>query len=237
MLNQTKIGLTKNIKHPNKYVKALSGAYKNWLFNEEEAPSYKGKWLSLFSKQISSNSSQRNSAIDLEIGIGTGIHFTNLCLENPDRCFIGLELKYKPLIQSIRRARKNHLKNMRGIRYNAKVITNLFEKEEVNNVYLHFPDPWLKKKSQKKHQLIQADFCEQIYQIQKTSSFLEFKTDSLEYFESSLEYFKKAGYKIEKIDKDLYSKKTSDLVNKMSQFELIFFRKQHPIKYALLYKI
>jgi len=227
-----KIGLTKNIKSPNKYIQALSKDYKDWIFNEEQAPLYKGKWSLVFSQKAK----QKNLKIDLEIGIGTGIHFSQLCLKNPDRCFIGIELKYKPLIQSIRRARKNKLKNMKGLRYNAKAIEDLFEKEEIDNVYLHFPDPWLKKKSQKKHQLIQADFCKKLYDIQKNSSFLEFKTDSLKYFKASLKYFKQAGYKVETINKDLYLNKNLALTHEMSQFELIFFKKQEPIKYALLTK-
>ena len=329
MSQSVKIGLTKNIRQPNKYVKALSGSYKNWVFNEEEALSYKGKWASLFSQQnpltsfqdftqeqqshfnqthstenqfleisglqtntkntnsnqINSNqtgpktansklantkpvptktanlkpatskpkklkptnsnktnSNQFNSIqkvltldLDLEIGPGTGIHFTKLCLQNTNRNFLALEIKYKPLIQTIRRARKHKLENMRGIRYNAKAIGKLFEKEELNNVYLHFPDPWLKKRSQQKHQLIQPDFCKQLYEIQKASAFLDFKTDSLEYFERSIEHFKTAGYQIETINKDLHSNK-APLLDQLSQFELIFVKKQQPIKYALLYK-
>jgi len=222
------IGLTKNIRYPNEYVKAMSSTYKKWIFNEEQAPLYKGQWNNVFSKN--------SIKLDLEIGIGTGIHFSHLCLKNPSRCFIGMELKYKPLIQSLRRARKNNLTNLKVIRYNAKAIDQLFEKEEIDNVYLHFPDPWLKKKSQKKHQLIQADFCKKLYDIQKTKSFLEFKTDSLDYFESSLKHFEKAGYRIDKMSKNLYSQKEQALTNEMSQFELLFFKKEQAIKYALLHK-
>ena len=238
MSKSVKIGLTKNIRYPNEYIQALSDSYKNWIFNEEEAPSYKGKWLSVFStqEQKPTKIKQPNLDLDLEIGTGTGVPFTRLCLEQSNRHFLALEIKYKPLIQTIRRARKNNLKNMRGIRYNAKAIEDLFEKEELNNVYLHFPDPWLKKRRQKKHQLIQPDFCNQLYQIQKPSSFLDFKTDSLDYFESSLEHFKKVGYKIHKLNHNLYEKEKPTLLDNLSQFELIFVKKQHPIKYALVYK-
>ena len=234
MSQSVKVGLTRNIKYPSEYVKALSGRYKNWILNEESAVLYKGKWLSLFSNQ--GQEKITNPIIDLEIGTGTGIHFKKLCLQNPDHYFLALEIKYKPLIQTIRRVRNIHLKNMRGIRYNAKAIENLFEENEINNVYLHFPDPWLKKRSQKKHQLVQPDFCNKLYQIQKPHSFLDFKTDSLEYFESSLAHFKKSGYKIEKINKDLYLKEQPPQLEKLSQFELIFVKKQQAVKYAKLLK-
>ena len=257
-MSQVKIGLTRNIKYPNEYVKALSGKYKDWVLNEELAPLQKGQWFKLFfnqkkaiqekgltSSRVGENQNenkatqekgglaQKDVAIDLEIGTGTGTHFTKLCLEHPKRNFLALEIKYKPLIQTIRRARKHHLSNMRGIRYNAKAIADLFEKHEIDNIYLHFPDPWLKKRVQKKHRLIQADFCELLFQIQKPSSFLDFKTDSLEYFESSLIDFQKAGYKLKKVNRDLYSKEIPVNIDQLSQFEQIFVKKRHPIKQAL----
>ena len=223
---QKQISLTKNIKHPNPYIQAL---YKeDWAIDEEKAVTYKGQWRSLFDKN-SSNS------LHLEIGCGNGKHFSNLCLEKPKDCFLGVELKYKPLIQTIRRVRKNKSNNGRVIRYNARWLENLFESKELNNIYIHFPDPWLKKRRSKKHQLIQPDFCKKLYQIQKANSFLEIKTDSSDYFEQSVQEFKKAGYKLEKYNTHLYQKSMPP-ANKLSQFELIFVKKNIPINYSLLVK-
>ena len=223
---QKQISLTKNIRYPNHYIQAL---YKEeWAFDEETAISYKGKWRTLFNKNLS-------NSLHLEIGCGNGKHFSKLCLEAPQDCFLGIELKYKPLIQSIQRVKKNNSKNGRVIRYNARWIDNLFESREINNVYIHFPDPWLKKRRGKKHQLIQADFCKKLYQTQKTNSLLEFKTDSFDYFEQSVKEFQKAGYHLEKYNTDLYKleKPPNDT---LSQFELIFVKKNISINYSLFVK-
>ena len=223
---QKQISLTKNIKHPNHYIQAL---YKEkWVFDEETAVSYKGKWKSLFDKNLS-------DSLHLEIGCGNGKHFASLCLNNSQDRFLGIELKYKALIQTIRRVKKNSSENGRVIRYNARWIDNLFEPKELNNVYIHFPDPWLKKRTSKKHQLIHADFCRKLYQIQKSNSVLEFKTDSEDYFEQSVQEFKKAGYKLEKYSVDLY-KQNLPPANSLSQFELIFVQKNTPISYSLFVK-
>ena len=220
---QQQISLTKNIKHPNHYIQAL---YKDDLaIDEEKALGYKGKWVALFDKNLS-------GSLHLEIGCGNGKHFSNLCLKQPKDCFLAIELKYKALIQTIRRVRKNNSNNGRVIRYNARWIDNLFEPEELNNIYIHFPDPWLKKRRNKKHQLIQADFCKSLYQIQTANSFIEFKTDSVDYFEQSVQKFKKAGYQLEKYNTNLYQK-SSPLANNLSQFELIFVKKNIPINYSL----
>ena len=224
---QKQISLTKNIKHPNHYIQAL---YKEeWAIDEEQAVFYKGKWRTLFDKKLS-------NSLHLEIGCGNGKHFSNLCLENPKDRFLAIELKYKPLIQTIRRVRKNKSNNGRVIRYNARWIDSLFEPKELNNVYIHFPDPWLKKRASKKHQLIQPDFCRKLYQIQKPNSFLEFKTDSFDYFEQSVQEFKKAGYHLKKYNTHLY-KQSSAPTNKLSQFELIFVKRNIPINYSLFVKI
>ena len=223
---QKQISLTKNIKHPNHYIQAL---YKEeWAIDEETAVSHKGKWRVLFDKNLS-------NSLHLEIGCGNGKNFSNLCLKTSQDCFLAIELKYKPLIQTIKRLRKNKSKNGRVIRYNARWIDNLFESREINNVYIHFPDPWLKKRRSKKHQLIQSDFCKKLYQTQKANSFLEFKTDSKDYFEQSVKEFKKAGYQLKKYNTHLY-KQNKPVLDNLSQFELIFVRKNIPINYAFFIK-
>ncbi|MBC6415559.1 MAG: hypothetical protein GDA46_04120 [Bdellovibrionales bacterium] len=220
------IALTKNIRYPNKYIKAVYDSYKKWAFDEEHALEYKGKWLSLFSEKTS---------LDLEIGSGTGKHFARLCLENPTKAFLAIEMKYKPLIQTIRRVRKNKSENARVIRYDARWIKDIFKEDELNSVYIHFPDPWLKKRRSRKHQLIQIDFCQQLYHIQKKNSFLEFKTDSLDYFNQTVKNFKKVSYKLQDYSENLYLKK-KPVLKELSQFELIFVTQNIPIKYALFTK-
>ena len=241
---QKQISLTKNIPNPNHYIQAL---YKEeWAIDEEKAVSYKGKWKSLFQTQQKFKNEKQNkykakssikskSALHLEIGCGNGKHFASLCLQHPQDHFLAVELKYKPLMQAIRKVRKNNSLNGRVIRYNARWIEHLFRPKELNNVYIHFPDPWLKKRRSKKHQLIQPAFCKKLYQIQKDNSFLEFKTDSFDYFQQSVGEFKKAGYQLEKYSADFY-KQGAPPADSLSQFELIFVKKNIPINYSLFLK-
>lgn len=228
---QTQISLSKNIKTPNRYVQALYNEYKDWAIDEVSAPQLKGKWRELFSKN-------HKTALHLEIGPGNGKHFARLCFDNAKDCHLSIELKYKALIQSIRRVRKNNCLNGRVIRYNASLVGDLFNKQELNNVYIHFPDPWLKKRKSKKHQLIQEAFCQKIYNLQRPQSYLEFKTDSEDYFHQSVDAFKKAGYKIHKYSLDFHKeqKQEKNFRENLSQFELLFFQKKIPIKYALFIK-
>ncbi len=175
----------------------------------------------------------------LEIGPGNGKHFAKLCLSQPEECFLSMERKYKPLIQTIRRLRKNNSLNGKVIRCDASKISLFFKKQELNNVYIHFPDPWLKKRKQKKHQLIQKEFCQSIFQLQRLGSFLELKTDAEDYFHQAVHLFKEAGYKVHKYSLNLYKnqKREKGFKEGLSQFELLFFQKNVPIKYTLFLKI
>ena len=215
----------RQIKNPNHYVKAVYTEYKDWILEEPTAKTYKGKWSTLFGT--------KKAPLHLEIGPGNGYHFAKLCLNQPQDYFLAIELKYKPLIQSIRRVRKNNSVNARMIHANALLIENLFAKKELNHIYIHFPDPWLKKRKSKKHQLIQKDFCESLYKIQKPNSLLDFKTDSLDYFEQSVKRFQQAGYKLNHYYKDYYKNKNFVIKN-LSHFEKIFVQKEIPINYAVL---
>ena len=225
------INPTKNIKQPNPYIQALYNEYKDWAFNEASAIQKKGQWRKLFLKKHS-------TPLHLEIGPGNGKHFAKLCLNQPKASFLSIELKYKALMQTIRRVRKNDCLNGRVIRYNARRIGDLFKKQELNNVYIHFPDPWLKKRRYQKHQLIQEDFCKTLSLLQKPNSFLEFKTDSEDYFHQSIQWFKTAGYQLCQCHLNLYKnqKQIKGFMNGLSQFELLFFQKEVPIKYALFLK-
>ena len=231
MPSSLRLSQTHSIKHPNKYIKSLLYDFKGWAFDEESALSHKGKWKEIFFQTFKKN------LLHLEIGPGTGTHFAQLCGKYPKECFLAIELKYKPLIQTITKIRNSNYQNGKVIRYNAKFLEKLFTKKELNNIYIHFPDPWPKNKH-KKHRLIDDSFVEKLYQAQKDQAFLELKTDDKAYFFESVEIIKKRGYNMIKYSENLYENhpEDPDFLKNLSQFELIFFNKNQPIYYSLFQK-
>ena len=220
------IGLTRNIPYPNEYILALEGELSQYALNEEKVLTLKGCW------RETAFSSAPNSPLDLEIGTGNGDHFAHQGFRQPHRYLVGLELKYKPLIQSIRRALRKGCRNIRMARYPAQFLHHIFEENELNNVYIHFPDPWPKRR-QSKNRLIQPSFLKNLFQIQREGSFVEFKTDSRPYFDQALEFFEDSPYTVDLLSYDLYD---SPLVktNFQTHFEKIFTSKHLPIYYAKL---
>ena len=104
----------------------------------------------------------------------------------------------------------------------------------MDNVYIHFPDPWIKK-SKKKNRLINSQFLENLYSKQKSGRFIEFKTDSLDYFNWAMEFFEASSYDV--VDKS-YDLHESEYANKnyITHFEKIFMKQNIKINYVKVFK-
>jgi tRNA (guanine-N7-)-methyltransferase len=50
----------------------------------------------------------------------------------------------------------------------AQNIDKIFAEEEIDKIYVFFPDPWGKKDRQKKHRLFQKKFIRDLYEKTKT---------------------------------------------------------------------
>ena len=218
------------LPNQNAYTLALDNEYKNYAFNEERAPLNKKKWRSEVFKCDDSK------AVDVEIGTGAGMHFSHRANVNLDRYLVGLELKYKPLIQSIKRAQAMGARNTAICRYHAFNIDLLFDKNEINNVFIHFPDPWVTPRKPK-NRVVNRTILNSIYEMQREGSFLEFKTDSREYFLWALEEIKETKYKIEFQTLNLYSEGGKYYKeNFQTTFEKIFVKQGIEINYIKLVK-
>ncbi|MCB0350998.1 MAG: tRNA (guanosine(46)-N7)-methyltransferase TrmB [Bdellovibrionales bacterium] len=214
---------TRAISNPTYYVDALNGEFADYAFNEERAEEFRGRWReAAFGATV-------QDALDVEIGTGNGYFFAHQSSTHTDRLLLGIEIKFKPLIQSIRRALKLNVKNARVARFNASFLENIFDEQEINNVFIHHPDPW-NKNSKHKRRLMKSDFLKKLYTLQKPGSFLEFKTDSQDYFFWALEEFKNSSYKLERYSEDLHGSDWRD-ENFITHFEKIYMEKGQPIYY------
>ena len=223
-----RISLTDQIVKPHRYVISVKHEYKGLIFKETEVPNHKSQWAQQFSNAF--------LPLDLEIGVGIGVFFYELCSKNLNRNHLGLELKYKNLVRAIKKITNNKLINAKLIRYNAAHINDVFENEEINNVYILFPDPWSLKRIQLKHRLIKKDFLTHLFEIQKKESFVILKTDDCKYFETVLTLVKDSNYKIENINLDFHLDKIN-LEIPLTHFEKIWIKEGKPIKYIKFWKV
>ncbi len=147
---------------------------------------------------------------------------------------MGFELKYKPLIQSIRRTLNSGAKNARILRYHAHNADLAFDAKEINNVYIHFPDPWERPKKFK-NRIVCEVFLKRLYELQQVGSFVEFKTDSREYFLWAMQEIAKTPYVVEYQTLDLHQSEYKEN-NFITTFEKIFLKQGIPINSCRLRK-
>ncbi len=221
-----RMALTRNLRRPTEYVRLMNEDYSAWAFNEERAPKLRGSW------REGAFGVGGDHPLDLEIGTGNGTHFAHLAAASPQRAVLGIEIKFKPLIQSIRRALDGGKQNARILRYDACRLDDLFAPGELNNVYIHHPDPWPKER-QWKHRLIQDDFLVMLHGLMRPGTFVNFKTDSRDYFDWSIERFERSPFRVSRKTWDLHNSEWKG-ENFITAFETIFLRQGLPIHYARL---
>ncbi len=227
---RSRINITRKLVKPNAYALALDNEFKEFAFNEERSPLNKGQWR----KKVFCADEEKS--MDVEIGTGTGTHLARHAQHYRDRYIVGLELKYKPLIQTIRRAQLDGSRNAAICRFHAFDIELLFEKNEINNVFIHFPDPWTSPRKPK-NRVVNSNMLNAIFGMQRPKSFLEFKTDSREYFVWALDEIKRTPYLVEFQTLNLYKDGNSYLEkNFATGFEELFVKKGVEINYIKLVK-
>ena len=226
--SRRRINKTSTLPLQNEYTLALNNELSHVAFSEERAPENKGLWRQRVFSVLN------EIPLDLEIGTGTGTFFAHQAALQSSRMLIGIELKYKPLVQSIRRALKQGSKNAAMIRYHAFNLDELFAEQELNDVYIHFPDPWVAPRKPQ-NRVVSQPILDLLYERQRPGSALNFKTDSREYFLWSMEEIKKTKYRIEFQTLNLHQSEWASK-NFITGFESIFMKQGIEINFVRLIK-
>jgi tRNA (guanine-N7-)-methyltransferase len=186
---RARVSSSHDLKNPTEYVDALHGELAQWALDESRALQAKGTWRTHFRNQAESQ------PLDVEIGPGNGYFLEHRAAQEPTRNLLGIELKFKPLIQSIRRCLAAQQTNVRVARMDASLPGLLFGEGEIDDVFIFFPDPWPRPRSWK-HRLISSQFLDELWRCQRAGSRVFFKTDSKHYFEWSLELAERSKYRL-----------------------------------------
>ena len=86
--------------------------------------------------------------------------------------------------------------NLVFIRVDARLLPEIFEKDEVDGIYLNFSDPWPKARHAKRR-LTSREFLARYEQVLKKDGIVEFKTDNRGLFEFSLEEVRESDWNLE----------------------------------------
>lgn len=140
--------------------------YPFWLLQKEGCP-LKGHWKSDFFKN--------DNPIVLELGCGRGEYTVGLARRYPDKNFIGVDIKGARMWHGAGQALAENLRNAGFLRTNIEFIYEIFAENEVDEIWLTFSDPQMKKATKR---LTSTYFMERYRRFLVDGGIIHLKTDS-----------------------------------------------------------
>ncbi len=145
---------------------------------------------------------QNDHPIVLELGCGKGEYTVELARRFPDKNYIGVDIKGARIWTGAKMALEQGLKNVAFIRTNIEMVHHFFAKDEVDEIWLTFPDPQMKKVTKR---LTSTGFIQLYLNFLKSESVIHLKTDSNFMFTYTEEMVKANNFTVEEYNTDIYS--------------------------------
>ncbi len=172
---------------------------------------------------------QNNNPLYIEIGMGKGQFITTLARNNPDINYIGIERYSSVCLRAVQKVEDEEIPNLRFICFDAAEITDIFDKNEIDQIYLNFSDPWPKDRHAKRR-LTSSTFLDRYNAILVPDGHIEFKTDNRDLFDFSIEEINNHPlWHTDAVTYDLHHDDTMNIGNVMTEYEEKFSSQGNPI--------
>jgi tRNA (guanine-N7-)-methyltransferase len=118
-----------------------------------------------------------SSDIEMEIGFGRGLFIVQRAAAAPDTCLVGIEIKKKLVYRVEQRRKRLGLERVRVMAGDARaVLPQVRPDAALARVFVHFPDPWWKKRHAKRR-LLAEPLLDQIARLLRPGGELFVQTD------------------------------------------------------------
>ncbi|MBD5771084.1 tRNA (guanosine(46)-N7)-methyltransferase TrmB [Marinomonas colpomeniae] len=137
----------------------------------------------------------RKSDVVLEVGFGMGASLVEMAKAAPEKDFIGIEVHPPGVAKLMMLAKEEGVTNIRVYCDDAiEVMANCLPQKTASAFQLFFPDPWHKKKHNKRR-IVQALFAQQVANVLKEDGYFHMATDWQPYAEHMMEVMEEqVGY-------------------------------------------
>jgi len=169
----------------------------NEVYNKDFA--FKGKWNKSFF--------QNDNPIIVDLGCGKGEYTIELARRFEEKNYIGIDIKGARIWKGAKQALDENINNAAFIRTRVELINSFFDSNEIDEIWLLFPDPQPKKK---KKRLTSGKFLNLYKKILRTDGIVHLKTDSDLLYLYTLEIAKYNNLKVECFTDDLYNSNLID---------------------------
>ena len=159
----------------------------------------KGKWKKDFFKN--------NHPITVELACGGGEYTVGMAAMYPERNFIGVDIKGNRIWKGATKAIEQNLNNVGFLRTRIDFIANCFSKDEVDEIWITFPDPQMNKNRRRKR-LTNKLFLSRYQKFLKSKGKMRLKSDSDFFYEFTKKVIEEKSLDILFDCDDIYSKYT-----------------------------
>ena len=167
----------------------------------------------------------------LELGCGKGEYSIGLAQAYPKKNFIGVDIKGARMWRGAKTAISEEIKNVAFLRTRIEMIQSFFEVDEVDEIWITFPDPQEKNRRRKKR-LTAAGFLNSYRSFLKDNGIVNLKTDNDLLYEYTLAIIDFNKLELEYKSNNVHSTDTNNkLLQIKTHYEKLFIKENKNINY------
>lgn len=157
----------------------------------------------------------------LELGCGKGEYAIDLALRNPQRNYVGIDIKGARLWKGAKFVHENGLKNAAFLRTRVEFLEAFFAPGEVEEIWLTFSDPQMKSENCR---LTSPLFLERYRKVMSAGGVVHLKTDSVFLHEYTKAVCAANGLEVLFCTEDLYSEPHDELPSELFEVQTFYER-------------
>jgi len=183
----------------------------------------KGNWNKVIFKN--------ENPVILELGCGKGEYTVGLAIRNLWNNYIGVDIKGARLWRGSKTAHENRLLNTAFLRTRIEFINSFFSNDEVDEIWITFPDPHPKRRNSGKR-LTSPVFLNSYQQFLKDKGTIHLKTDNKDLYNYTTEVIRHNDLEIVVSTDDVYSgDMNDDILSIRTHYEKTFLKEGIKICY------
>ncbi|WP_308991423.1 tRNA (guanosine(46)-N7)-methyltransferase TrmB [Mariniflexile litorale] len=175
---------------------------------------------------------KNNNPLVLELGCGKGEYSVALAKKYPNKNFIGIDIKGARFWRGAKTAVAENISNVAFLRTQIELIDHAFGANEVDEIWITFPDPQIKYK-RTKHRMTNAEFLKRYKIILKENGIVNLKTDSEFMHGYTLGLLHGAGHEVLYANHNVYKQEGSpeEVTSIQTFYESQYLEQNKPITY------
>ncbi len=184
----------------------------------------KGNWNATYFKN--------SNPLVLELGCGKGEYSVALAQKYPNKNFIGIDIKGARFWRGAKTAIEKNIPNVAFIRTQIELIDCVFAENEIDEIWITFPDPQIKYK-RTKHRMTNSVFLQKYKKILKKEGIVNLKTDSEFMHGYTLGLLHGEGHEVLYANHDVYKQEGSpeEVTSIQTFYEAQYLEQNKPITY------